>query len=97
MRPAGQPVSQIWESVRSSYRLCDRLIYALRPCTEIRAHAAGRAVEMARSWKANLDRLLRTSASRAPSVQVLIVGQTSSNRSKTTPVSSENVKPIAVH
>ena len=29
--------------------------------------------------------------------QVLPVGQTSSNRSKTTPVSSENVRPIAVH
>jgi hypothetical protein len=52
---------------------------------------------MARSWKANLDPPLRTSASRAPPVQVLLVGQTSSNRSKTTPVSSENVKPIAVH
>ena len=60
-------------------------------------HAAGRAVEMARSWKANLDAPLRASASRAPSVQVLTVGQTSSNRSKTTPISSENVKPIAVH
>jgi hypothetical protein len=59
--------------------------------------AADRVVEMARSWEANLDPPLRASASRAPPVQVLIVGQTSSNRSKTTPISSENVKPIAVH
>ena len=46
---------------------------------------------------ANPDPPLRTSASRAPPVQLLTVGQTSSNRSKTTPISSENVKPIAVH
>jgi hypothetical protein len=46
---------------------------------------------------ADLAPPLRTSASRASPVQVLIVGQTSSNRSKTTPISSENVKPIAVH
>jgi hypothetical protein len=52
---------------------------------------------MARSWKANP----RSSAARisfaGTPVQVLIVGQTSSNRSKTTPISPENVKPIAVH
>jgi hypothetical protein len=37
---------------------------------------------MARTWKANLDPPLRTSASQAPPVQVLIAGQTTSNRSK---------------
>jgi hypothetical protein len=52
---------------------------------------------MARSWKANIGPPLRASASRALPVQVLIAGQTSSNRSKTTLVSPENVKPIAVH
>jgi hypothetical protein len=76
---------------RAALRLC------LRSSAETHSSAADRAVEMARSWKANLDPPVRTSASRAPPVQVLIVGQTSSNRSKTTPVSSQNVKPIAVH
>jgi hypothetical protein len=48
---------------------------------------------MERSWKANLDRALRISVAGTP-VQVLVVGQTRSNRSKTTPISSENVRPI---
>ena len=80
-----------------SDRLLNLHTYTLQAHAGTPAHAADRAVEMARSWKANLDPPLRTSASRAPPVQVLIVGQTSSNRSKTTPISSENVKPIAVH
>jgi hypothetical protein len=80
---------------QASYGLPTRSLLAHPDLTLM--HAADRAVEMARSWKANLDPPLRTSASRAPPVQVLLVGQTSSNRSKTTPISSENVKPIAVH
>ena len=65
--------------------------YELRPGTAD-FHSFPRA-----AWKADLAPPLRTSASRASPVQVLIVGQTSSNRSKTTPISSENVKPIAMH
>src|SRR5215467_2763341 len=64
---------------------------------ETHGSAADRVVEVAGASKANLGPLLRTSALRALPAQVLVAGHTSSNRSKTTPISSENVRPSAAH